>query len=172
MDGWPGRAGRINYGPTMRDERPTVNSSNEFNMAQANLLFWQAGGLGLCAPKATFHFTAGDGLFMSFGVLAWDPVIYGPFDSNDAPPAIESFTINGDGDYSIVFATDVPGRPNEDGDQDDVPLTIAGGMVEVEGKTLSQRMFGEFELVSAQEVRIRIYKDATPTHASFTLAVW
>lgn len=171
VDGWPGRAGRDNWGPQMLDERHTVDPQKEIGADQVNLAFWQDAGISLCAPKAVLQYFDGEGTLLRWGVLAWDQTIYQNA-AVDAPPAILTFTKNGTGDYSILFDSQVPGRPDEDGAQQPETLSLVAGMADGINQFDAARLPAEFELVSPQEIRIRLYRMGVPVNRSFVVAVW
>jgi len=111
-DGWPGRAGRDNFGQQdMADERLTVDPNRELNAKVMNLLFWQMGALGFCAPKACFLFQAGieNPDVLHFARFAWDGADYDGVETPDFPSYFTA-TIDGVGTYTFRLDLTVVGR--------------------------------------------------------------
>lgn len=73
--GFPERSGRVEYGKSMRDERKVADPSRELGADVMNLLFWNLGAAGLCAPKAVMLFRPSDSTLV-YGVFSWLPTIY------------------------------------------------------------------------------------------------
>lgn len=77
--GFPERAGRVEYGKPMRDERKVADPSRELGADVLNLLFWNLGAAGLIAPKVVLLFEpAPPAEFpkLVYGASSWDPLRY------------------------------------------------------------------------------------------------
>lgn len=173
-DGLPGRAGRGNYGPEMHNERATVDPTREFGAAQANLAFWQGGGIGLCAPKAVLSYlppSEGPAV-LRYGAFSWDQQVYRQLVS----PALSYLTISGSGGsgdpYVFDFASLVPGRPDENGDATENALSFIGaracpvGIINFFGST------AEVQQLSATSFEVRTYAGLPRTsQANIPIAV-
>ncbi len=172
--GWPLRIGRVNFGPTMKDERPPANTLQEFTARQANLSFWQAAGMGLVSPKAVLRIDYRSGVDPTIldAHFAWDNVIYQDLAPLEVPAGMVSIGV-GDGDVEIEFETDVPGCPDEDGIQEDVPLVFTGGIVMpnlVAGNILFA--FSKFALSDPQNMSIESRDSGGSAAIPFTLTLW
>ena len=175
VDGWPGRAGRSNFGVTMRDERRQVNPADSLSAAQVNQEFWQVGAFGLCSPKATlFIFPPGDPpAHISVGLFAWNQTIYNnPGATEPLPTDVAALTVNGTGDMSVEFDSTVLGRPDDNGDQQQETLGFQFGFADVNLYVSGTRGFAEFELVSSVEFRVRTFLAGTPSAQPFAVMVW
>lgn len=129
--GWPHRAGRASFGAyDMRDERPTANPLEEFNAAEANLLFWQLGAMGIIAPKFALLCdpVAAASARVLYGAFAWDQTL---ITAPSPLPSYLAFVANGVGDYTLTFDATVPGRPDEDGVQQAEALNFQFAYAEV-----------------------------------------
>lgn len=169
--GWPGRAGRSAYGPTMRDERPTVDGTQEINADAVNLSFWQLGAMGLAAPKATMMWLPPT-VKLNHGNFSWDQTIYNDVVVGSLPAYILSYVVNGVGDYTLTFDDEVLGRPDDEGVPQLEVLDFQFGIADVNLSATGQRGFAEVTLVDAQTFRIRIRRGGAPADQPYTLAVW
>ena len=168
VTGWPLRAGRLAYGPTMRDERRTVNPTTEFNASQVNLSFWQQGAMGLIAPKAVMFIGRGEGPLFKVGYFSWDDVIY--VDFPDLPSYV-TFTRNSVGNYTFQFATSVLGRPDEDGVQQLEALNFQFAWADVNiDLDPSVRAFAEVTQVDPQTFNVFVTRAGSPADEPFAIA--
>lgn len=158
----------------MEDERNAVNPDKEINADNVNLLFWQEAGLSLCAPKAFMRFDppGDEAESLEFGLFSWDDTIYIDQPVQVFPSFITSYTVNGTGDYSVVFDNQVLGRPDEIGVQQLEPLFFQLGMAHINLFSGGSRGFAEFELVSPQEFRIRLTRGGFASNQPYAVAVW
>ncbi len=153
----------------MRDERPTVDSQREFNAEQANLTFWQTGAMGLIAPRAVMYFGDNTPYEFQYGAFSWDNTVY---DNFPGLPSYMRFTINGTGDFTIDFDTQVLGRPDADGVQQLEALSLQFAWADVNQRSATaERMYAEVDLVDPQTVNVLIHGTA-PADEPFVLAVF
>ncbi len=158
----------------MRDERRTVNSKTEFTAAQANLSFHQLGAMGLIAPKAVMMwFPPGDeAADLRHGNFAWDQTIYNAVALGSLPSYISSYVVNGVGDYTLTFANQVLGRPDDDGIQQLEVLSFQFAMGDVNLSGGGVRGFFNVTLVNPQTFNIEITRSAVPSHQPYVIAVF
>lgn len=174
VSGWPLRAGRSAYGPTMRDERRTVNSKEEFNAEQANLSFWQLGAMGLGAPKAVMGWfpPSDEPEKLNHGNFSWDQTIYSNVIIANLPAYILSYVVNSIGDFTLTFDNNVLGRPDEDGVQQSEVLSFQFGIASPNLFVGGQRGSCEVTLVNPQTFRVQVFRSGTNANQPYTLAVW
>ncbi len=172
--GWPGRAGRSSFGPTMHDERLVDDTERHFVAYQANLTFWQLGAIGIVAPLATFSIEdRGDGDFgMSYGAFAWDQTLHLNL-ANNVYPSYFTFVEVSEGIYTVEFDAQVLGRPDENGIPQMESLAIRyGRAIAQPNNPIGQRFFAEFELTDAQNIEIRLSISGSPNGDNFMVKLW
>ncbi len=158
----------------MRDERPTVDGSQEFNAEAVNLSFWQLGAMGLAAPKATMMWLPPT-VKLNHGNFAWDQTIYDDVALGSLPAYILSYVVNGTGDYTLTFDNEVLGRPDNEGVPQLEVLDFQFGLADVNllaPTEATQRGFAEVTLVNPQTFRIHIRRGGIAVDLPYTLAVW
>lgn len=171
--GWPNRAGRISFGPQMRDERPTVNPRQELNGDKMNLAFWQVGALGLLAPKISIIFEPGSPDMIRRGAFAWDQTLYRDIGVADYPSYL-TVVKEGVGDWCFQFQETVLGRPDADGVPQGQSLSFSSGFVAAfqYGAYVSQVM-GMFELLDIQDLLVQTTDHSgTLIDRPFILMAW
>lgn len=170
VTGWPLRAGRPAFGPTMRDERPTVDSSQEVNADVINLSFWQLGAIGLAAPKAVMYFDDNEVIDFESGYFAWDNAVYQDF---PGLPSYVDFTINGAGDYTIEFDPTVLGRPDEEGVQQMEVLDFQFALADVSARfNTTQRLYAEVTQTNSQTFNVFTRRVAGLVNEPFAIALF
>ena len=164
MSGSPNRPSRDAYGPTYKNERRVNNPEKELDAAIANLLMWQAAGIGLVTPKAKLLIDGATATVIYQG-LTFDP-------NGELPDLV--VTRNGPGDYEIDFPAS--SFPDQNGN------SVALGMQWAEAKSVlvasGAALFIESTFIaSATKVEAKIY-DASgagapaPADSKFALAVY
>lgn len=158
--GWPVRTGRSAFGPTMREDRPSVRPDQELDAAKVELLWWQLAGLGMCAPLAMMFndpFSVESLLpRIRWATFAWYQqividVVYASM------PSFVTVVKNGAGDFTYTFAATALGRDGlphtltvrgavaqpcgiQNGEEDTVPanlrceVTVTGNAVRVRNR--------------------------------------
>ncbi len=172
VTGWPLRAGRAAFGPTMRDERRTVDSEREINAEQANLSFQQLGGMGLIAPKAVMLWSDPAVAELSLGLFAWDQVIYQDVAIPGGLPSYLTYVQNGVGDYTVTFAASVLGRPDEEGVPQSEVLDFQFGLGDVNLLAAGLRGFVEITQLSPQSFNILTRRGGAASDQPYALALW
>ncbi len=172
--GWPNRVGRNTWGPTMRDEKRQIDPSNSLNHDQMNLWWWQQGGLGLSAPKATMFWTppGEGGLKLKVGLFSWDQTIYEDVAVGSLPAYILSYVVNGVGDYTLTFDNEVLGRPDGDGVQQLEPLSFASAVADVNLFAGGARGFVNVTLLTPQSLQIEITRAGFSSDQPYALSVY
>lgn len=175
VTGWPLRAGRAAYGAfDMRDERPTVNSEEEFNAAQANLSFWQMGALGLIAPKAVMQWAPVDEApaKLLHGSFAWDQTTYADVALGSLPSYIASYVVNSLGDYTLTFNNSTLGRPDGEGIPQTEVLAFQFAWADVNLESSGARGFANVTMADAQTFNIEITRAGIPSGQIYCLAIF
>jgi len=139
------------------------------------LLLWQLGGLGMNAPMIVWHGSCGAGGtqgcdFMQFGFASTSGVADpGTKVAYTSIPYVTSAVAAG-GQLTITFDTTVP-----DMDGNLVAWTLQGGVAHANPPASTPAARSELEIVSAQQVRVRVYDFATGVDidpCDVTVAVW
>lgn len=121
MSGFPLRAGRDDFGPTMQDTAPVRDATRQLDADRVNLLMWQTAGAGITAPLAwavVFLSATPASLVVQAHAEAWNP--HGlSSDPYYTPPVLSRFGL---GEYRIDWPATVLDRNG-----DEVELGIVGG---------------------------------------------
>jgi hypothetical protein len=97
MAGFPTRANRAAFGPTLQDYKPVTDPTREIGAATLNLSHWQLAGLGRVAARAVLRCTVSGGVVTTAEqLLAWDA-------NGSISPIV--WTYLGVGFYRFAFAT-------------------------------------------------------------------
>jgi hypothetical protein len=100
MAGFPTRADRDAFGPTMENETPIENPKREIGAETINLAWWQLGGLGRVSPKIILRATvSGSTATTVYQGFAFDP---------NSDLANITWTYNGIGYYSFTLSSQYP----------------------------------------------------------------
>jgi hypothetical protein len=96
MAGFPTRANRTAFGPTLTEYKPVTDPTREIGAATFNLDFWQLAGVGRVAPRAVLRCTVAGGVVTTADqLLAWDA-------NAGLSPIV--WTYHGVGAYEFAFA--------------------------------------------------------------------
>lgn len=150
----------------MVDERLPANPRRELTAAQANLLFWQLGGLGLCAPLAliVFDCVAEE---LIYGAFAWDGTIY----ENDAPPAYLGVVKNGTGDFTFTFDASLDGIPDENGDPTPTAISISSIKAQLAGLVSSAHQSAETVVTANNVFTLKTYSGSPIVQADLVATI-
>lgn len=100
MGGFPTRANRAAFGPTLSEYKPVTDPTREIGAQTFNLDFWQLAGVGRVVPRAVLRCTVSGGVVTTADqLLAWDA---------NAGLSPISWTYHGVGAYEFTFASQYP----------------------------------------------------------------
>ena len=171
--GFPVRAGRDQYGPTMRDQIPVKIPETDLSAAKINLDFWQSAGMARTAPLVRFDYT--DSEILNAGLGPFNPSYQGlVFDPNSLLGGIQAIRVAGsDGAFEITLASSYP---DETGVQRALNLFsgmawgIEGGIGE--SIVTPPEVTARVKVVGSSTFRVYTYVANVQADASFGVAVW
>lgn len=100
MAGFPTRANRTAFGPTLTEYKPVTDPTREIGATTFNLDFWQLAGVGRVVPRAVLRCTVSGGVVTTADqLLAWDA---------NAGLSPITWTYHGVGAYGFTFASQYP----------------------------------------------------------------
>lgn len=174
MAGFPGRSNRLAYGDPFQDVLGgQTDPRRSVTAAQMNLYAHQLGGFGMMMPLVIFHGSCGDAGSQGCDFLRYAFATASGLATPGTRVAYDTITYvdsasSSSGELTITFDSTVP-----DIDGNSVALAFTGGVAVANVTDPAAR--SELELVTSQQVRIRVYDFATGSDiadSDVTVALW